>query len=78
MVEELSEHSLPKPSYQESSEDAKPPRTGPAFLRLNSTAYRLEMLLITIILLVILFYWRLSVVKDLNLLTTVFWIIFPD
>ncbi len=36
------------------------------------------MLLITIILLVVLFYWRLFVVKDLNLLTTVFWIIFPD
>jgi len=36
------------------------------------------MLLITIILLVILFYWRLFVVKDLNLLGTVFWIIFPD
>jgi hypothetical protein len=41
-------------------------------------AYRLEMLLITIILLVVLFYWRLLVVKDLNLLATVFWIIFPD
>jgi len=73
----LSEHSLPKPSDQEVSDDAKPPRTGPAFLRLNSIAYRLEMVLITIILLVVLFYWRL-VVKDLNLLTTVFWIIFPD
>jgi len=41
-------------------------------------AYRLEMLLITIILLVVLFYWRLFLVKDLNLLETVFWIIFPD
>lgn len=77
-VEGLSEHSLPKPSHQEVSEDAKPPRTGPGFLRLNSIAYRLEMLLITIILLVVLFYWRLSVVKDLNPLTTVFWIVFPD
>ena len=36
------------------------------------------MLLITIILLIVLFYWRLIVVKDLNLLTTAFWIIFPD
>ena len=36
------------------------------------------MLLITIILLVVLFYWRLFVVNDLNLLTTVFWIVFPD
>jgi len=69
---------LSKPSRQEVSEDAKPPRTGPGFLRLNSIAYRLEMLLITIILLIVLFYWRLFVVKDLNLLSTVFWIIFPD
>jgi len=74
----ISEHSLSKPSRQEVSEDAKPPRTGPGFLRLNSIAYRLEMLLITIILLIVLFYWRLFVVKDLNLLSTVFWIIFPD
>jgi len=76
--EGLSEHFLSEPSHQEVSEDAKPPRTGPGFLRLNSIAYRLEMLLITIILLVVLFYWRLFVVKDLNLLATVFWIIFPD
>jgi hypothetical protein len=73
----LSEHSLPESSHQEVSEDAKPPCAGPGFLRLNSIAYRLEMLLITILLLVILFYWRLFVVKDLNLLATVFWIIFP-
>ena len=74
----LSEHSLPEPSHREFSENAKPPRAGPGFLRLNSLAYRLEMLLITIILLIVLFYWRLFVVKDLNLLATVFWIIFPD
>src|SRR2546428_6449600 len=74
----LSEHSLPELSRQDVSEDARPPRAGPGFLRLNSIAYRLEMLLITIILLVVLFYWRLFVVKDLNLLGTVFWIIFPD
>jgi len=77
-VGELSEHSLPRPSRQDVSEDAKPPRAGPGFLRLNSMTYRLEMVLITIILLVVLFYWRLFVVKDLNLLETVFWIIFPD
>ena len=76
--EGLSEHSLPKPSDQEVSEDAKPPRAGPGFLRLNSITYRLEMPLVTIILLVVLFYSRLFVVKDLNLLATVFWIIFPD
>ena len=78
MAEGLSEHSLPKPSRQDISEDAKAPRAGPGFLRLNSMAYRLEMLLITIILLIVLFYWRLFVVKDLNLLATVFWIVFPD
>jgi hypothetical protein len=74
----LSEYSLPESSHQEVSEEAKPPHAGPGFLRLNSIAYRLEMSLITIILLVVLFYWRLFVVKDLNLLGTVFWIIFPD
>ena len=77
-AEGLSEHSLPKPSRQDVSEDAKPPRAGPGFLRLNSMAYRLEMLLITVILLIVLFYWRLFVVKDLNLLAAVFWIVFPD
>jgi len=74
----LSEHFLSEPSHQEVSEDAKPPRNGPGFLRLNSIEYRLEMLLITITLLVVLFYWRLFVVKDLNLLVTVFWVVFPD
>ena len=74
----LSEHFLSEPSHQEVSEDAKPPRNGPGFLRLNSIAYRLEMLLITITLLVVLFYWRLFVVKDLNLSVTVFWVVFPD
>src|SRR5258708_40343741 len=68
----LSEHFLSEPSHQEVSEDAKPPRNGPGFLRLNSIAYRLEMLLITIALLVVLFYWRLFVVKDFNLFVSVF------
>ncbi len=36
------------------------------------------MLLITVVLLVVLFYWRLFLVKDLSPLATVFWIIFPD
>ena len=51
---------------------------GPGFLRLNSTIYRLEMLIITIALLLILFYWRLFVVKDLNVPATIFWIVWPD
>ena len=62
----LSERSLPEPSHQEVSEDAKPHEPGPAFPRLNSNAYRLEMLPITIILLIVLFYWRLFVVRDLK------------
>src|SRR5438093_7974353 len=78
MSEGLSEHFLSEPCHQEVSEDAKPPRTGPSFLRLNSIACRLEMLLITITLLVVLFYWRLFVVTDLNLLVTVLWVVFPD
>src|SRR5260370_32436543 len=73
----LCEHFISEPSHQEISEDGKPPRNGPGFLRLNSIAYRLEMLLITITLLVVLFYWRLLVIKDLHLLATVFWILFP-
>src|SRR5947199_5571922 len=77
-LQQLYEYAHSKPAHQEVSEDAKPPRTGPSFLRLNSIAYRLEMLLITITLLVVLFYWRLFVVKHLNLVATVFWIISPD
>jgi hypothetical protein len=60
------------------SQDAPPPPTGPRFLRLNSTIYRLEMLLITMAILVALFYWRLFIAKDLNLPLTIFWIAWPD
>jgi hypothetical protein len=60
------------------SEDAKPPKAGPGFLRLNSRIYRLEMLLVTIFIIMILFYWRLFVVRDLNVFLTVFWIAWPD
>jgi hypothetical protein len=60
------------------SQDAPPPRTGPGFLRLNSTIYRLEMLIITLAMLVILFYWRLFLVRDLNAPLTIFWIVWPD
>src|SRR3989442_15642031 len=59
------------------SEDAKPPKAGPSFLRLNSTIYRLEMLLVTVAIILILFYWRLLLVKDLNVFVTIFWILWP-
>lgn len=74
----LSEHSLPALSSENVSEDARPPKAGPGFLRLNSPAYRLEMLLITVILVVVIFYWRLFVAKDLNLAAAIFWILWPD
>ena len=60
------------------SEDAKPPKAGPGFLRLNSTVYRLEMLLVTIAIILTLFYWRLFQVRDLNVYLTIFWILWPD
>ncbi len=60
------------------SGDAKPPKAGPGFIRLNSLVYRLEMLLITLAILLILFYWRLLIVRDLNIYATVFWIVWPD
>src|SRR5207245_2762429 len=60
------------------SKDAKRPKAGPGFLRLNSTVYRLEMLLVTLAIILILFYWRLFLVRDLNIYVTIFWIIWPD
>jgi len=60
------------------SADASPPRAGPAFLRLNSVVYRLEMLLVTVAIVLVLFYWRLFVARDLNIYTTIFWIVWPD
>src|SRR2546428_6641885 len=60
------------------SEDAKPPKAGPGFLRLNSTIYRLEMLLVTVAIILILFYWRLFLVRDLSVYLTIFWILWPD
>jgi hypothetical protein len=53
-------------------------KAGPGFLRLNSKIYRLEMLLVTIAIVLILFYWRLFVVKDLNVYLAIFWIVWPD
>ena len=60
------------------SVDAKPPRRGPGFLQLNSLVYRLEMLVVTVIILAVLFYWRLFVARDLNVYLTLFWLVWPD
>lgn len=77
-IGEISEGSSPTSGSNQSSVDAPPPRAGPGFLRLGSTPYRLEMLLVTLAILVLLFYWRLFVVRDLNLPLTIFWIVWPD
>lgn len=62
----------------ESSMDAGAPRAGPPFARLSAWPYRLEMLVLTVALLVILFYWRMLLVRDLDVLWTIFWILWPD
>ncbi len=74
----LSERSPTVKLTDGASLDAQPPKTGHGFLPLSSTLYRLEMLAITLATLVVLFYWRLFVVGDLNLPLTIFWILWPD
>ena len=74
----LSEHSLPRTVSHQASTDASPPKFGPGFLRLNSTIYRLEMLLITLAIVSVLFYWRALVTRDLNIPATIFWLAWPD
>ena len=60
------------------SNSVESPKWGPRFLPAHSVLYRLEMLLLTLAMIVILFYWRLFVVKDLNVYTTIFWLALPD
>lgn len=58
-----------------------PPPWGPGFLRLDSRIYRVEYAAATIAILVILFGWRLLVLKEFPwpmLVATVFWAIWPD
>ena len=62
----------------EVSRDATPPKMGPGFLKLTSLAYRVEMGAFTLILFATLFYWRLLILGDLDLLQTLFWFLFPD
>ncbi len=60
------------------SQDVPPPKFGPAFAGLSAWPYRLEMALAFLGLLVVLFYWRLFVVGDLDVPVTVFWLLWPD
>src|SRR2546427_10309291 len=79
-VEEQLEEDAPSVGrpLSDMSEDAKPPKAGPGFLRLNSRIYRLEMLLVTVAIILILFYWRLFLVRDLSVYLTIFLILLPD
>ena len=60
------------------SRDVHSPRSGPPFLRLNAWPYRLEMAGATITILALLFYGRLAVAGDLDVLATIFWFLWPD
>ncbi len=62
----------------ETTRDLPPPREGPPFARLSTWPYRAEMLALTLGLIAVLFYWRLLVVHDLDVVWTVFWILWPD
>ena len=60
------------------SQDVRVPPWGPAFLRLSAWPYRAEMALLTVFLFAVLFYWRLQLVGNLDVLSTVFWFLWPD
>lgn len=60
------------------SRDASAPPMGPGYLRLTAWPYRLEMAVGALAVIVVLFYWRLFVVGDLNVWWTIFWLLWPD
>jgi hypothetical protein len=63
------------------SQDARSPRWGPGFLRLNAWPYRAEYVAATVALLVYLVVGRGLVAQDLGVagaLATLFWFLFPD
>lgn len=63
------------------SRDLPRPRWGPAFLRLSSWPYRLEYGVATLVVLGLLFGWRLAVLHALGPTDTalsVFWFVWPD
>jgi len=63
------------------SQDAVAPPWGPEFLRLNSWPYRLEYAVATASILLLLFVWRLWILRSLSsvdLLLVLFWAAWPD
>ncbi|HEY6237619.1 MAG TPA: hypothetical protein VIZ68_00340 [Thermoplasmata archaeon] len=60
------------------STDAPRPPWGPGFLRLTAWPYRAEMAVATIVLFLMVFYWRGLVVGDLNVPLAIGWVVFPD
>ena len=66
------------PRAGEPTRDAAAPPFGPPFLRFTSSPYRVEMAAATVVLLVMLFYWRGVRVGGLDVPLTVFWLIWPD
>jgi len=62
----------------QTSRDVPAPKAGPAFLNLHAWPYRAEMAALFLALLLVLFYWRLFLVGDLDVLLSVFWFLFPD
>ena len=63
------------------SQDAVAPPWGPGFLRLNSWPYRLEYAVATGLIVLLLFVWRLWILRSLSptdLLLTLFWAAWPD
>lgn len=66
------------PAVGPASRDVAAPRFGPGFLRFNAWPYRAEMAFLAIGLLILLFYWRLAVIGDLDVVATIFWLLWPD
>lgn len=63
------------------STDVPAPPWGPGFLRLNSWAYRIEYAAASTAILLILFVWRLLILRQLpapEVALTIFWIVWPD
>ena len=69
------------PSTTVTSTDAPAPAGGPGFLRLSSWPYRLEYAAATLLILGLLFVWRLGILHALPpgvIALTVFWMLWPD
>lgn len=65
----------------DTSVDAPAPGAGPGFLRLSSWPYRLEYAAATLVIMGLLFVWRLGILHDLppeDIALTLFWLVWPD